>query len=67
MKHAAQIVNDALEQGIILFVSDSRLKVLRIRLARGYLHTPEISKRQFIQDPFSDNPTDRLYRTGDYH
>ncbi|MDE9499016.1 amino acid adenylation domain-containing protein [Xenorhabdus bovienii] len=36
-----------------------------IQLARGYLNAPEITARQFIQDPFSDNPTDRLYRTGD--
>ncbi|CDH04469.1 hypothetical protein XBO1_1300043 [Xenorhabdus bovienii str. oregonense] len=31
----------------------------------GYLNAPEITARQFIQDPFSDNPTDRLYRTDD--
>ncbi|WP_038251182.1 non-ribosomal peptide synthetase, partial [Xenorhabdus nematophila] len=36
-----------------------------IQLARGYLHAPEITARQFIADPFSEKVTDRLYRTGD--
>jgi amino acid adenylation domain-containing protein len=34
-------------------------------LARGYLNRPEITAEKFIQDPFSQNPTARMYKTGD--
>jgi amino acid adenylation domain-containing protein len=34
-------------------------------LARGYLNQPELTKKQFIQDPFSKDKTARLYKTGD--
>ena len=34
-------------------------------VARGYLNLPELSARQFIQNPFADQPNSRLYRTGD--
>ncbi|MAE63391.1 MAG: non-ribosomal peptide synthetase [Phycisphaeraceae bacterium] len=34
-------------------------------LARGYLNRPELTAEKFIRDPFSDDPEDRLYRTGD--
>lgn len=34
-------------------------------LARGYLNRPELSRERFLQNPFSDRPGDRLYRTGD--
>ncbi|MBD2800494.1 amino acid adenylation domain-containing protein [Xenorhabdus sp. M] len=36
-----------------------------IQLARGYRNAPELTEKQFIRDPFSDDPSDRLYRTGD--
>ncbi|HKN83072.1 MAG TPA: amino acid adenylation domain-containing protein, partial [Pyrinomonadaceae bacterium] len=35
-------------------------------LARGYLNRPEISAAQFIPDPFSLLPGQRLYKTGDF-
>jgi amino acid adenylation domain-containing protein len=35
-------------------------------LARGYLNRPELTAEKFIHHPFSDNPTSRLYRTGDW-
>ena len=34
-------------------------------LARGYLHQDELTQEKFIANPFSDDPTDRLYKTGD--
>ena len=34
-------------------------------LARGYLNRSELSSEKFIANPFSDDPTARLYRTGD--
>ena len=34
-------------------------------LARGYLNRPDLTAQKFIGNPFSDNPSDRLYKTGD--
>ena len=34
-------------------------------VARGYLNRPDLTADRFVQSPFSDDPTDRLYRTGD--
>ncbi len=34
-------------------------------LARGYLNRPELTSKQFIPHPFSEEPGVRLYRTGD--
>ena len=34
-------------------------------VARGYLNRPELSADRFIPDPFGDDPTARLYKTGD--
>ncbi len=34
-------------------------------IARGYLNQPELNSRHFIKDPFSEDPSARLYRTGD--
>ena len=36
-----------------------------VGLARGYLHRPELTSARFIADPFSTDPTARLYKTGD--
>ncbi len=36
-----------------------------LSLARGYLNQLELTKERFIKNPFSDNPNDRLYKTGD--
>lgn len=34
-------------------------------LARGYLHSPELTAQRFVPDPFSSSPGGRLFRTGD--
>lgn len=34
-------------------------------LSIGYVNRPELNAERFIRDPFSENPCDRLYCTGD--
>ncbi|MEA5489205.1 MULTISPECIES: amino acid adenylation domain-containing protein [Pseudanabaena] len=36
-----------------------------VGLSRGYLNRPDITAERFIRNPFSNNPKDRLYKTGD--
>jgi amino acid adenylation domain-containing protein len=36
-----------------------------VQVARGYLNQPEPTKEKFINDPYSEEPNARLYRTGD--
>ncbi len=35
-------------------------------LARGYLNRPALTAEKFIPNPLSENPNDRLYKTGDF-
>ncbi|MGQ4807003.1 Tyrocidine synthase 3 [Candidatus Entotheonellaceae bacterium PAL068K] len=34
-------------------------------VARGYLNRPALTQEKFIANPYSDDPTSRLYKTGD--
>ncbi|HVI46038.1 MAG TPA: non-ribosomal peptide synthase/polyketide synthase [Chitinophaga sp.] len=34
-------------------------------VARGYLNRPELTTERFINDPFSSDPEERLYKSGD--
>jgi amino acid adenylation domain-containing protein len=34
-------------------------------VARGYRNQPELTKKKFVSNPFSGDPGDRLYRSGD--
>ncbi len=34
-------------------------------VAKGYLNRPELTAEKFIDDPFTKNPGDKMYRTGD--
>ncbi|WP_426201472.1 amino acid adenylation domain-containing protein [Pseudomonas sp. TWP3-1] len=36
-----------------------------VQVARGYLNRPELSAERFLDDPFSEQPHARMYRTGD--
>ncbi|EEF58138.1 hybrid non-ribosomal peptide synthetase/type I polyketide synthase [Pedosphaera parvula] len=36
-----------------------------MKLARGYLHQPELTAKRFIPNPFSNEPGSKLYKTGD--
>ncbi len=36
-----------------------------VGVAAGYLNKPELTAERFIANPFSDDPTARLYKTGD--
>lgn len=36
-----------------------------IGVGRGYLNRPELTNERFIRDPFSQDPTARMYKTGD--
>ncbi len=36
-----------------------------VGLARGYLNRPDLTAEKFINNPFSDDPNSRIYKTGD--
>ncbi len=59
-----------------LFVLDESMKPVPVgepgelyigghRLAKGYLNLPEKTAQSFVKNPFTGNPTDTLYKTGD--
>lgn len=41
------------------------IHIAGVCLARGYLNRPELTSEKFIPNPFSSDPTARLYKTGD--
>ncbi|RKZ79066.1 MAG: non-ribosomal peptide synthetase, partial [Candidatus Parabeggiatoa sp. nov. 1] len=41
------------------------LHISGVGLARGYLNHPDLTAEKFINNPFSDDPNSRLYKTGD--
>ena len=44
---------------------NGELHIGGVQVARGYLNCPELTEEKFISDPFSDDPSARLYKTGD--
>jgi aspartate racemase len=43
----------------------AELHIGGVGVARGYLNRPELTAEKFIADPYSSDPTARLYKTGD--
>ncbi len=41
------------------------LHIASVGLARGYLNRPDLTAEKFILNPFSNEPGERLYKTGD--
>jgi len=41
------------------------LHVSGVALTRGYINRPDLTKKKFINNPFSEEPHSRLYKTGD--
>jgi amino acid adenylation domain-containing protein/thioester reductase-like protein len=41
------------------------LCIAGVGLARGYLNKPALTEKKFIPNPFSENETSRIYKTGD--
>ena len=37
-----------------------------VQVARGYLNRPELTAEKFVPDPFTTEPSARMYRTGDF-
>ena len=45
--------------------ASGELHIGGVQVARGYLNRPELTAEKFIQDPFANDPSARLYKTGD--
>jgi amino acid adenylation domain-containing protein len=45
--------------------ASGELHIGGVQLARGYLNRPELTAEKFIRNPHSQDPTARLYKTGD--
>ncbi|WP_255293766.1 non-ribosomal peptide synthetase [Bacillus wiedmannii] len=57
------ILND--KQEIVPTGSPGELYVGGKGVARGYLNRPELTEERFIENPFSNNKKEKLYKTGD--
>jgi amino acid adenylation domain-containing protein len=44
---------------------NGELHIGGVGVGRGYLNRPELTAEKFVNDPFSDDPSARLYKTGD--
>lgn len=49
----------------VLVGEPGELHIGGISLARGYLNRPDVTANKFIPNPFSSEPSARLYKTGD--
>jgi non-ribosomal peptide synthetase component F len=64
------------ESNVQVYILDGNMQLLPIgvigelyiggvQLARGYYRRPDATKASFVPNPFSSDPTSRLYKTGD--
>lgn len=62
--------------GVTIQIVDDNLRIVRpgaagelliggAGVARGYLHSPELTGEKFLRDPFHNDPGAHFYRTGD--
>lgn len=69
LPHAQAFVLNAHLQAVSIGVP-GELYIGGTALARGYLHQPALTAERFLPHPFSQQPGERLYKTGDlvrYH
>jgi amino acid adenylation domain-containing protein len=55
---------DATREPVPMGVS-GEIYIAGVPVGRGYLKRPELTQERFLEDPFSDEPEARMYRTGD--
>ncbi|GAX37798.1 non-ribosomal peptide synthetase family protein [Nodularia sp. NIES-3585] len=63
LKEPARRKNDILEP--VVDEEEGQVYIGGVGLARGYWNRPELTAEKFITDPFRNDPTVRLYKTGD--
>ncbi|MBW4645647.1 MAG: amino acid adenylation domain-containing protein [Goleter apudmare HA4340-LM2] len=63
IKEPARRKDDTLEP--VVGEDEGQLYIGGLGLARGYGNRPELTSEKFVTDPFSNDPTARLYKTGD--
>ncbi|XP_055306353.1 uncharacterized protein LOC129570681, partial [Sitodiplosis mosellana] len=49
----------------VLLGAEGEIYIGGTGVSRGYLNRPELTAERFLPDPFSDDSTARMYRTGD--
>ena len=57
------ILNESLKP--VAIGTEGELHIGGVQVGRGYHNQPELTAEKFIQDPFSSDPSARLYKTGD--
>ena len=62
IRESARHKNDTLQ---FITEGEGELYIGGLGLGRGYLNRPDLTSERFVKDPFSEDPTARLYKTGD--
>ncbi len=64
VKNTRLYIVDA-NNGLLPLGVPGELLVAGVGLARGYFNRQDLSDEKFVRNPFSENPNDRVYKTGD--